>query len=232
MKIHIINPNSTRSMTEKIGEAARKVAGPGTVIVATNPSGTPLSIEGHADEAAAVPPLLAEIVRGTADGADAFVNACFDDPGLDACREVTDRPVVGICEAAMMMASILGTRFSVVTTLPRAIPIIEDLADKYGHTRRCRRVRSAEIPVLALEDDAANAAELVRAEVLAAVREDGCDALILGCAGMADLADALTAETGVPVIDGVAAGTKLAEALAGSGLRTGKTGAYAYPREK
>ena len=71
MKIHIINPNSTRSMTEKIGEAARKVAGPGTVIVATNPSGTPLSIEGHADEAAAVPPLLAEIVRGTADGATA-----------------------------------------------------------------------------------------------------------------------------------------------------------------
>ena len=232
MKIHIINPNSTASMTEKAGEAARKVAAPGTIIVATNPAGTPVSIEGHADEAAAVPPLLAEIIRGTAEGADAFVNACFDDPGLDACREVTDRPVVGICEAAMAMASILGTRFSVVTTLPRAIPIIEDLADRYGHTRRCRRVRSAEIPVLALDEDPANATELVRREVLAAEREDGSDVVILGCAGMADLADALTAETGVPVIDGVAAATKLAEALAGYGLRTSKTGGYAYPRKK
>jgi len=230
MKIHLINPNSTRSMTEKIGAAARQVAAPGTVIVATNPSGTPKSIEGYADEANAVPALLAEIIRGTEEGADAFVNACFDDPGLDACREVTDRPVIGIVEASMLTAAILAARFSVVTTLPRAIPIIEDLADRYGHTRRCRRVRAAAIPVLALEDDAANARTLVRAEVLAAIAEDGIDAVILGCAGMADLTDELAAETGVPVIDGVAAATKLAEALAGR--RTSKVGGYAYPPKK
>ncbi len=232
MKIHIINPNSTASMTEKIGEAARAVAAPGTAILATNPQGTPASIEGHADEAAAVPPLLREIIEGTEAGADAFVLACFDDPGLFACREVTDRPVVGICEAAMMAASILAVRFSVVTTLPRSIPIIEDLADRYGHTRRCRRVRSAAIPVLALEEDGDNAAALVRAEVLAAIREDGVDAVILGCAGMADLAATLSAETGIPILDGVAAATKLAEALAGCGYTTSKAGAYAYPLDK
>lgn len=230
MKIHLVNPNSTASMTEKIGAKARSVAAPGTVIVATNPSGTPASIEGHADEANAVPALLAEIVRGTQEGADAFVNACFDDPGLDACREVTDRPVIGLVEASMLTASILATRFSVVTTLPRAIPIIEDLADRYGHTRRCRRVRAAEIPVLALEEAGSNAAALVRAEVLTAIREDGIDAVILGCAGMADLADRLADETGLPVVDSVAAATKLAEALAGR--RTSKAGAYAYPRVK
>lgn len=232
MKIYIVNPNSTAAMTEKAGAAARKVAAPGTTIVATNPQGTPPSIEGYADEAASVPPLLREIVKGTEAGADAFVLACFDDPGLGACREVTDRPVVGMCEAAMMAASILAVRFSVVTTLPRAIPIIEDLADRYGHTRRCRRVRAATIPVLALEDDADNAVALVRAEVLAAIREDGADAVILGCAGMADLAEALTAETGVPIIDGIAAATKFAEALAGFGFATSKVGGYAYPREK
>lgn len=232
MKIHIINPNSTVAMTEKIGEAGRRVAAPGTEIVATSPTDTPASIEGYADEANSVPALLKHVIKGTADGADAFVVACFDDPGLDACREVTDRPVVGICEAAMMTASILAARFSVVTTLPRAIPIIEDLAERYGCARRCRRVRSAEIPVLALEEDAENAAALVHAEVIAAMREDAAEAVILGCAGMADLAEALTAELGIPVIDGVAAATKIAEAMAGLGLKTSKVSSYAYPRIK
>ncbi|WMS41086.1 aspartate/glutamate racemase family protein [Acuticoccus sp. MNP-M23] len=232
MKIHIINPNSTASMTDKIAAAARGIASPGTQIIATNPSGTPASIEGFADEAVSVPPLLDEIRNGTEAGADAFVVACFDDPGLNACREVTDRPVIGICEAAMMTASILAARFSVVTTLPRAIPIIEDLADHYGMGRRCRRVRSAEIPVLALEDEGDAAAQKVRAEVLKSVAEDGAEAVILGCAGMADLAAALTEEAGVPVIDGVIAATKMAEALAGLGLKTSKAGAYAFPRQK
>lgn len=231
MKIHVINPNSTRSMTDKIAEAARSVAAPGTEIVATNPSGSPASIEGYRDEAVSVPLLLEEILKGTEAGADAFVNACFDDPGLAACREVTDRPVVGICEASMFAASVVAARFSVVTTLPRAIPIIEDLAERYGHGKRCRRVRSAEIPVLALEEDG-EAAALVRAEVMKAAAEDGAEAVILGCAGMADLAAALTAEAGLPVIDGVAAATKLAEALAGLGIATSKVGAYAYPRLK
>lgn len=232
MKIHLINPNSTASMTRKIEEAALTVASAGTEIVATNPTTSPASIEGHADEAACVPPLLEEIRRGEADGADAFVIACFDDPGLGACREVTDRPVVGICEASMIIASLVAARFSVVTTLPRAIPIIEDLADAYGMTRRCRRVRAADIPVLALEEAGSDAQKLVRAEVLAAVAEDGAEAVILGCAGMADLAAALSRDAGVPVIDGVVAGTRLAEAMAGLGIRTSKAGSYAYPRKK
>lgn len=231
MKIHVINPNSTRSMTAKIAEAARAVAAPGTEIVASNPADTPASIEGYHDEAVAVPAVMAEVIAGTEAGADAFVIACFDDAGLEACREVTDRPVLGICEAAMFAAGLVAARFSVVTTLPRAIPIIEDLADAYGYTRQCRRVRSAEIPVLALEEDG-DAAALVRAEVLRAIEEDGAEAVILGCAGMADLATALTEEAGLPVIDGVAAATRFAEAMAGLGIRTSKVGAYAYPRTK
>ena len=232
MKIHIINPNSTASMTEKIEAAALTVAAATTTIVATNPTTSPASIEGHADEAACVPPLLDEIRKGEAAGADAFVIACFDDPGLGACREVTDRPVIGICEASMITASFVAARFSVVTTLPRAIPIIEDLAEEYGMARRCRRVRAADIPVLALEEPGSNAARRVHAEVLAAVAEDGAEAVILGCAGMADLTRALSEETGIPVIDGVVAATKLAEAMAGLGIRTSKVGAYAYPRQK
>lgn len=232
MRILIVNPNSTASMTDKIREAATSVAAPGTEILAVNPKTSPLSIEGHHDEAMCVPPMLELFRAGFAEGADAGVVACFDDPGLYAVREITDRPVLGICEAAMLTASVVASRFSVVTTLGRAVPVIEDLAERYGMARKCRRVRAAEVPVLALEEDGSGAEALVRSEVAAAVREDGAEAVLLGCAGMADLARDLTERFAVPVIDGVAAATKLAEAMAGMGVRTSKAGGYAYPRIK
>ncbi|MCR9176898.1 MAG: aspartate/glutamate racemase family protein [Alphaproteobacteria bacterium] len=232
MRILVVNPNTTSSMTDKIRDTALAVAAPGTEILALNPADGPVSIEGHYDEAMSLPGLLTETRKGVADGADAVVIACFDDSGLEACREMVDVPVLGICEAAMAAASMVGHGFSVVTTLPRATPIIEALALKYGYERHCRRVRAAAIPVLALEEDSKAAAEKVRAEVLAAIEEDGAEAVLLGCAGMTDLAAALSAETGVPVIDGVAAAVKFAEALVGLGLKTCKRGAYAPPRPK
>jgi allantoin racemase len=230
MHVFIVNPNTTASMTAKIAAAARSVAGPGTEITAVNPEVGPASIEGHHDEALCVPPMLECFRRGFAGGADAGVVACFDDPGLYAVREITAKPVVGICEAAMLAASVVASRFAVVTTLGRAIPIVEELARRYGMADKCRRVRAAEVPVLALEEAGSGARERVQDEVACAVREDGAEAVILGCAGMADLARALTAEVGVPVVDGVAAATRLAEALAGLGLETSKAGAFAWPR--
>jgi allantoin racemase len=230
--VFIVNPNTTASMTAKIGEAARSVAAPGTEITAVNPEIGPASIEGHYDEALCVPPMLELFERGFAGGADAGVIACFDDPGLYAVRELTTRPVLGICEAAMLAASVVASRFSVVTTLGRAVPIVEALAQRYGMAAKCRRVRAAEVPVLALEEEGSAARARVEEEVARAVAEDGAEAVILGCAGMADLARALTAEVGVPVVDGVAAATKLAEAMAGLGLQTSKVGAFALPRAK
>ncbi|WPZ33774.1 aspartate/glutamate racemase family protein [Thalassobaculum sp. OXR-137] len=232
MRILVINPNTTASMTDKIRETAVAVAATGTQILALSPADGPVSIEGHYDEAFCLPGLLEETRKGVADGADAVVIACFDDPGLEACREIVDVPVVGICEAAMAAASMVGHGFSVVTTLDRSVPIIEMLALKYGFERHCRRVRAASIPVLALEEEGGAAAAKVRDQVLAAIEEDRAEAVLLGCAGMTDLANALTRETGVPVIDGVAAAVKFAEALVGLGLKTCKRGAYAPPRVK
>ena len=103
---------------------------------------------------------------------------------------------------------------------------------KYGLDHQCRRVRSAEIPVLALEEPGSNARQLVRAEILRAIEEDRCEAVVLGCAGMSDLTEWLSHETGIPVIDGVTVATKFAEALVGAGLRTSKIGAYAHPIQK
>jgi allantoin racemase len=232
MRLHVINPNSTRSMTDKIGACARSVASPGTEIVATNPASGPASIEGQYDEAMSLAGLLEEVRKGEQAGADGFVVACFDDVGLGACREIATGPVLGICEAAMHAASMIATGFSVVTTLDRSVPLIEDLALRYGMERRCRRVRAADIPVLALEEPGSNARQKLLDEVTRAVREDRCEAVILGCAGMTDLTAWLTEETGVPVIDGVAVAVRMVEALVGAGLSTSKAGAYARPLAK
>ena len=232
IRILIVNPNTTASMTDKIRASAELVRGPDTEITAVNPSEGPRSIEGHYDEVLCLPGLLGEIKAGEAAGYDGFVIACFDDTGIGACREIATGPVVGICEAAMHAASMISTSFSVVTTLPRSVPIIEKLAVEYGMERRLRRVRSAQIPVLALEEEGSAAREQVRAEVALAIEQDRCEAVILGCAGMADLAAWLSEETGVPVIDGVIAGVKTIEALVGGGFKTSKIGAYAPPIPK
>ncbi|MBA8800894.1 aspartate/glutamate racemase family protein [Agrobacterium sp. CMT1] len=232
MHIRLINPNSTASMTAQALDSALRVKQKETHVSAANPDDTPVSIEGQADEAMALPGLLAEIRKGEAQGVDAYVIACFDDPGLHAAREVARGPVIGICQAAVQVAMTISRRFSIITTLPRSIAIIEDLVEDYGAQRHCRKVRAINLPVLGLEEDPEVAEALLRREIEVAKREDAAEAIILGCAGMSSLCDRLRDATGVPVIDGVTAAIKLAEALVGAGYNTSKVNAYDYPRVK
>lgn len=219
-------------MTAQALESALLVRQAGTRITATNPLDTPVSIEGGADEAMAVPGLLAEIRKGEAEGVDAYVVACFDDPGLHAAREVARGPVIGICQAAVQVAMTISRRFSIVTTLPRSVAIIEDLVSDYGAERHCRNVRAINLPVLGLEEDPREAERLLRQEIEVARREDRAEAIILGCAGMSSLCERLKEATGLPVIDGVTAAVKIAEALVGAGYATSKVSTYDYPRVK
>ena len=232
MKILIVNPNTTLSMTKKIEEAGVSVAGPETDVKAVSPDKGPVSIEGYYDEAYCVPGVVETIRQGSANGYDGFVIACFDDPGLAASRTAVAEPVVGICEAAMQVASMIASSFSVVSTLARSVPVIEELGFRYGMERKLKRVWAADIPVLALEEEGGDAARKVRDVVLRAVETDRSEAVLLGCAGMADLTTWLTKETGVPVIDGVAAAVKMVEGIVGLGLGTSKVGAYDWPRPK
>lgn len=232
MRILVVNPNTTRSMTDKIGAAARAVAASGTEIDAVSPAMGPASIEGYYDEAFAVPGLIAEVRKGEAAGFAGFVVACFDDTGVDAARCVARGPVLGIAEAAMHVAGIIAGSFTIVSTLGRSAPALEHLVHKYGFDRRCRRVRTAEVPVLALEEPGSGAVDRLRAEIARAVQEDRCEAIVLGCAGMADLNARLAAEFGLPVIDGVGAAVKLVEAVIGLGLGTSKALGFAAPLAK
>jgi allantoin racemase len=230
MRLLLVNPNTSAAMTEGIAQAARAVAAPGTEIVAAMPGFGPRSIEGHFDEAIAAAG-VAELVHG-APPHDAVVIACFGDPGLDAAREATAAPVLGIAEAAFHAAAMLATGFSVVTTMTRTCVIAERLVQRYGFTAQCRGIHGTDIPVLDLERCGPETVSRIEAAARAALEHDRSGAIVLGCAGMAALCHTLQQRLGVPVIDGVAVAVKFAEALAALGLSTSKRGDYAPPLPK
>ena len=211
-------------MTDKIAKAARAVARPDTEIVAASSQDGPASIQGFLDVATCVPGLLNEVIQHKE--VDAIVIACFDDTGLDAVRSLVSVPVLGIGEAAYHAASMIANKFSVITTLSRSVPGLENNLLRYGLAQKCACVRATEIPVLKLEEGDPATLDKIRLEIHASINEDKAEAIVLGCAGMADLMAQLSEEFGLPVIEGVSAGVTFAEALVNNSLRTSKIGAY------
>ncbi len=224
MKILVINPNTTGSMTDKIAAAARRVARPDTEIIATNSQSGPASIQGYLDVAMCLPGLLDEAQRHK--DFDAIVVGCFDDTGVDALRCVVDTPVIGIGEAAYHAAAMISSKFSVVTTLSRSVAGLEANLMRYGLDRRCGRVRASDIPVLKLEEGDPATIDIIRDQISQAILYDGAEAIVLGCAGMTDLMNTLSDEFGLPIIDGVTCGVTMAEAMVASGLKTSKKNTY------
>ena len=230
--IQLINPNTSQAMTEVMAQTARSVAGSDTQILAVCPEEGAPSIEGHFDEVIAALGVLQQIKAGRDAGVDGHIIACFGDPGLLAARELAHAPVIGIAEAAMHLATMLATRFSIVTTLPRTLTIARHLLHQYGFERHCAALHAIDLPVLSLEDGSGLAQEKVREQCIAAKKSDGSGAIVLGCGGMADLAQELTRELRIPVIDGVSAAVKMVESLAALRLTTSKHGDLDYPLEK
>lgn len=230
MQLLLVNPNSSAPMTAQIAAAARAVAAAHTRIDAVQPAFGPASIEGHYDEVFGAVG-VAEQVR-LHRGHDAVVIACFGDPGLDAAREATAAPVLGIAEAAFHAASMLATGFSVVTTLRRTCVIAERLVQRYGFERACRGIHGTDVPVLALEACGEETVAQIEAAAREALAHDRSGAIVLGCAGMATLTHTLQQRLGVPVIDGVAVAVKFAESLVALRLGTSKVGDYAPPVAK
>lgn len=220
MRLLVINPNSTATMTESIGAAARRAALPGTEITALNPEGGPPAIQGPADGDAALPGLFELFEREVLGKSefDAAVIACFDDTGLRELKARSPVPVVGIGEASFLAAMMVAERFSVVTTLPVSLPVIEANLSTYGWAGRCAGLRASGVPVLDLEDATGGALETIAAEVGRALAEDGCGAVVLGCAGMAEMARELTTRHRAPVIDGVTAAVAFCELLHRNGV--------------
>jgi allantoin racemase len=230
-QIWVINPNTTRTMTATIEACARAVVDADVEVTGITSEIGPESIESHYDEALSVPGVLRAVQQGEREDVDGYVIACFGDPGLDAARELATGPVIGIAEAAMHVARHLGTGFSVVTTLERTIGQAKHLAERYGMQRFCRGIHACAIPVLDLDTDP-DARKVVTEACRDALETDRSDVVVLGCAGMADMCGEISAELGVPVIDGVTAATLTVRSLVTMGLRTSPRGEYAPPPPK
>ena len=234
MRLLVVNPNTSAEMTAAIHRAAEVAAGPGVDVETVRATAGPKSIEGAFDEAVSMLGTLDRVLTW-ADDVDAFVFACFSaHAAIDATRELTRKPAVGIAEASMALASLVGHRFSIVTTSPRWKPLLEDAVRKYGYESRCASVRSSGLVVLDLEAlPREQVIETLVGEARRAVQEDNAEVIVLGCAGMADLEARLRATLDVPVVESVAAGVGLACTLVRLGLGTSKVGAYqpVLPRE-
>eukprot|EP01037_Dinobryon_pediforme_P013264 gene13264-13372_t len=170
--------------------------------------------------------MLARIREADVLGVHGHIIACFDDTGLEAARSIAKSPVIGIGEAGFHMATFIATHFSVVTTLPISIIPIEHNIRRYGLDSRCGSVRAAGVPVLALEERSETALALISREIDIAIAQDRAEAIVLGCAGMADLAGEFSQKHGLPVLDGVSAAVTLMEGCIRMGLKTSRLGAY------
>ncbi len=227
MHIRVINPVITTSWEEDTRRTYTRAAGPGTQISVVSLNWGTASIECYRDLALAVPDIMAKALAAEREGVDAVIVDCMADPGLYAMRELLAIPVVGPAEASMHLAAMLGHRFSILTVLEADIPAFEDQAQQYGLRTRLASVRSFNIPVLSLDDDAEATLEAVMGTAEAAVREDGAHVIIPGCTGLAGLAPRIQrglAARGceVPVLDPPPVALRLAESLVALGLAHSK----------
>ncbi|MDN5482402.1 MULTISPECIES: aspartate/glutamate racemase family protein [Pseudomonas] len=231
MRILVVNVNTTESITDTIAQQARAVASPGTEIVGLTPYFGAESVEGNFESYLAAIAVM-DRVMAYDQPFDAVIQAGYGEHGREGLQELLNVPVVDITEAAASTAMFLGHAYSVVTTLDRTVPLIEDRLKLAGLYQRCASVRASGMAVLELEEDPLGAMEAIVRQAELAIRDDKAEVICLGCGGMAGLDEQIRQRTGVPVVDGVAAAVMVAESLVRLGLSTSKVRTYATPRPK
>ena len=232
MKIMVINPNTSIPMTDQIRSALESIKRPDTELLVTCPEKGPETIESAYDEAYAIPPTLELVEKANQDGFDAVVLACFSDPGLDAAREISDIPVVGIEEATLHMAAMLGAKFTIMTTHRQRIPTKVEHVHMRGLTHFLASVRSLDLTVAETESDPAKTKQRLIEVSRIALEDDGAEVIIMGCAGMAGYAQEIEQTLNVKVLDPSAVALKTAEAMVDLGLSHSKVGLFARPPAK
>jgi len=231
MRILVVNVNTTESITETIAQQARSVASPGTEIVGLTPYFGAESVEGNFESYLAAIAVM-DRVMAYDQPFDAVIQAGYGEHSREGLQELLNVPVVDITEAAASTAMFLGHAYSVVTTLDRTVPLIEDRLKLAGLYQRCASVRASGMAVLELEEDPLAAMEAIVRQAELAIREAKAEVIWRGCGGMAGLDEQIRRRTGVPVVDGVTAAVTIAESLVRLGLSTSKIRTYATPRPK
>ena len=220
MRILIINPNSDPGMTAAIQESAEAFAEDAFEVVTMSTPGAPHFIETYADEVQSAPGMM-ELLWANEEDYDAFVIACHSDPTMEAAKEATRKPVIGIGEASMKLASFLGHSFSVVTTHQHSVPGKVEQARKYHLQELMVSVRAPDVGQENLED-LGLFMELSRQ----AVEEDQAEVIVLGCAGLSGMDGKIQEALDVPVLDGVVCALILATGFVQGGTGTSKVLGY------
>src|SRR5436305_11189663 len=206
-RLVVINPNSNEAVTRGLEEALRPLTfADGPAIVCTTLAEGPYGIETQADAESVTMPLRRFVESDN--GADAFVIACYSDPGLHVCREGTSRPVFGIAECGVLTALARAERFGVIAILERSIARHMRYLRQMGLTERLAGERPLGLSVAETASDKTLPRMI---EVGRALKdEDGANAIVMGCAGMARHRAPLEDALGIPVIDPTQAAVTMA----------------------
>ena len=228
MRILIISPVTTEKWLEGDKKYFQEVAERDTQLEVVGLNKGPASIETFHDVVYAGPDIL-RLVREKSDAFDAIMINCFADPAVDAAREVTDKVVLGPAETSMSMALHLGSKFSVVSILANTAPWVRLQARRFGIESRLASAIGIDIPVLSLEKDPKSTINEIVKAAKEAIQRDGAEVIILGCTGMATLAQKIRERLCVPLVEPAAATLKMAEALVKLGLRHNRGKLYLTP---
>ena len=232
MKIMVINPNTSQSMTNHLRLELDRIKRPDTQLTVVCPTKGPETIESAYEEAYAIPPTLELVKKANQEGYDAVILACFSDPGLEPAKEISQIPVVGIEESTLHMAAMLGAKFCILTPKRERIASKKTHVHKHGLDYFLASVRSLDLSVVETDAEPEKTKRRVFEVAQKAVEEDGAEVIILGCAGMAGYAEEIEKKLRVKVLDPSAVALKVAEAMADLGLTQSKRGLFSTPPEK
>jgi Asp/Glu/hydantoin racemase len=235
MKLLVINPNTSADVTALIEAEAVRSAGPDTELLVRTAGHGVEYIETRFESliaAGAVAEIIAEHTRPGADPVDGVVVAAFGDPGMPALKELANVPVIGITEAALCAAALQGHRFSIIAISDRIKPWYRDCVERFGLLGRLASIRSINETLNSIGSVQQDFKETLLALSRQAVAEDGADVVILAGAPLAGLARELEGEIPVPVVDGISAGIRMAEAVVGLQSGPHRAGAFAPPPPK
>ncbi len=229
MKILVINPNSSVSMTDHLRKELNRVKRSDTELTVVSVPTAPLTIESAYDEARAIPPTLDCVKKANEEGYDAIILACFSDPGLVAAKEISRIPVIGIAESTFHMASMLGARFSILTTRKERIASKREHVFLSGLEHFLASVRSLDLSVAETDSEPQKTKMRIFEETQKAIIDDGAEVIILGCAGMAGYSAEIESKLPVRVLDPAAVALKVAEAMVDLGITHSKVGLFSTP---
>ncbi len=185
MRIMVINPNTSIEMTKHLEVELNKIKRTDTELSVVCPEHGPITIESAYDEALATVPTLELVKKANDEGYDAVILACFSDPAIHAAKEISDIMVVGIQEATIHAAAMLGAKFSIMTPLQTRVPHKEAEIARYKQSGYLASVRPLGMTVAETDADPARTKKRVMEVATVAAEEDGAEVIILGCAGMA-----------------------------------------------